>query len=101
MRGRFAVGDHDDLLRPVLLGEQLSGQHESVLHVGSVHKVPRHRGNLRRGEDARRLAETDKTDVIARVLRGDERMERHRHLLGRQEVVTHRHRHRQVNHQNG
>jgi hypothetical protein len=97
--GRLAVGDHDDLLGAGLLREQLAGEHEAVLHVGAVHEVPAHLGQLRGGELAGHLAEADDAQVVARELRRDQRVQRHRHLLGGQEVVAHRHRQRQVEHQ--
>ncbi len=67
--GRFAVGDHDDLLRARLAGEQLAGEHEPVVHVRAVHEVPRHLGELRRGEHPSGLGEPDDAEVVARELR--------------------------------
>ena len=84
---------------PDSAGEQLAGEHEAVVHVRAVHEVPLTLGQLCGGEDARRLAEPDDAQVVAGELRGDQRVQRHRHLLGRQEVVAHRHRQRQVEHQ--
>ena len=49
----------------------------------------------------RHLAEADDAEVVTRELRGDERVQRHRHLLGGEEVVAHRHGQRQVDHQHG
>ena len=99
MGGGLAVGDHDDLLRAGLAGQQAAGDHEAVLHVGAVGEVPRHLRQLRRGQLVGRLGEAHDAQVVARELRGDQRVQRHRDLLGGQEVVAHRHRQRQVQHQ--
>ena len=40
MGSGFAVSDHDDLLGTGLLRQQASGDHEALVHVGAVIKVP-------------------------------------------------------------
>ena len=97
--GRLAVGDHDDLLRPVLATEQLARQRQGVVHVRAVHVVPARLRDLGGVDHPRRLGEHDDAEVVAWELRGDQRLQRHRHLLGRHEAALHRHRHRQVEHQ--
>ena len=61
---------------------------EAVLHVGAVDEVPRHLGQLLGGEVAGDLAEADEAEVVAREVGGDQRVQRHGHLLGGQEVVA-------------
>ncbi len=99
--GRFTVGDHDDLAAAALVGQHPAGEHEGVLHVGAVDEVPRHLGELRRFQLAGHLGEADDPEEVAGELARDQGVERHRHLLGGEEVVAHRHRQRQVEHQHG
>ena len=94
MGSRFAIGHHDDLFRAMLSGKHLSSQSEAVMHIRPVDVVPRHFRKLRSGNFSRRLGEPDQADEIMWKTRGDERVKRHRHLLCRQEVPSHRHRHR-------
>ena len=96
---RFTVGDHDDLLGPALAGEHLAGQLEPVLHVGAVDEVPAHLGQLLGGEHTGHLRERHQAHEVAGVLHRDQAVQRHRDLLGGQEVVAHGHRQRQVEHQ--
>ena len=84
-----------------LAGEHAPAEQEPVLHVGAVDEVPRHLGQLLRLELAGDLAEADDAEEVARELRRDQRVQRHRDLLGREEVVAHRHRQRQVEHEHG
>ena len=72
-----------------------------MLHVGAVDEVPRHLGQLLRRDDPGHLAEADDAEEVARELHRDQRVQRHGHLLGGEEVVAHRHRQRQVEHQHG
>ena len=62
---RFPVGDHHDLSGSGLAGEQLPGETQTVLHVRSVHEIPRDCGQIGRVEDPRHLAEADDSQVIA------------------------------------
>ena len=48
VRRRLAVGDHDDLLGAVLVGQHASRQGQHVLEVGAVDVVPHGRGGSRR-----------------------------------------------------
>jgi hypothetical protein len=86
-------------LGAALAREQATGDLEAVLHVRAVDEVPRDLGELLGLELAGRLAEAHDAHVVAGELRGDEAVQRHRHLLGRQEVVAHRHAHRQIEQQ--
>ena len=72
-----------------------------MLHVRAVDEVPGHLRQLLRLELAGDLAEADDAEEVAGELRRDERMQCHRNLLGREEVVAHRHRERQVEHEHG
>src|SRR3990172_4722776 len=94
VRRRLAVGDHDDLLVAALLpAEERAGEHEGRVHVGAdVGPAGGQLGQFRRAELARVEREADDVQTVARELAADERVERQRHLLGRQEaaVVEHR-----------
>jgi hypothetical protein len=83
--GRLAVGDDDDLL--VATGrrvKQLAGDDERVLQIRAVLElVGRQRRDGLRLELPGVVREADHEQPIARVLGVDERVERHRHLLGR------------------
>ena len=99
MSGRLSVGDHDDLLRAALARQHAAAEHEPVLHVRAVDEVPRDLGEVFGLQLARDRREADDAEVVARELRGDQGVQRHRHLLGGEEVVTHRHGEREVEHQ--
>ncbi len=70
-----------------------------MLHVGAVVVVPAHLGELFGRQHVSDLRETDQAQVVLRELARDEGVQRHRHLLGRQEVVAHGHREREVEHE--
>ncbi len=70
-----------------------------MLHVGAVVVVPRHLGELGRRQLAGNGGEGHQAQVIPGVLAGDQRVQGHGHLLGRKEVVPHRHRQGKVEHQ--
>ena len=99
--GRLAVGDHDDLLGARLTRELRAGEQHRVLHVRAPLEVPAHLGQQLRLHLTGDPSEAHEPEVVARELARDERVQRHRHLLGRQEVVAHRHRQRDVEQQHG
>src|SRR5215211_3136749 len=99
--GGLAVGDHDHLLGPALARELLPGEHERVLHVRAPLEVPGHLGQELGLHLAGDAPEAHEPEVITRELGRDEGVQRHSDLLGRQEVVAHRHRERHVQEQHG
>ena len=99
MGGGFAVGDHDDLLRAGLLFELGPREQQRVLHVGAPLEIPAEFGEQLGLDVTSDTAERHEAEVVIRKLSRDERVQRHRDLLGRQEVVPHWHRHRYVEQQ--
>src|SRR5215216_1635029 len=99
--GGLAVGDHDHLLGPALARELLPGEHERVLHVRAPLEVPGHLGQELGLHLAGDAPEAHEPEVVTRELGRDEGVQRHSDLLGRQEVVAHRHRERHVQEQHG
>ena len=72
------------LLPPLRPAEQLARDDQRVLEVRAVLElVRRQRRDRLRLQLARVVREADDVQPIARVLRVDQRVERHRHLLGR------------------
>src|SRR5438445_1296020 len=98
--GRLAVGDHDDLLVAALLApEELPRQLEAMVHVGpDVPLGPRQARELLGGELAGVEREPDDPEAVARELAADERGERQRDFLGRQEIPVVDHRAAHVEH---
>ena len=94
MGGRLAVGDDDDLLvRRRLAGQDPARQQQAVLEVRAVLvAVPGQLGQGAGPDLAGVVGEPDDRQVVARVLRADERVERDRDLLGRQEAAAQQHR---------
>ena len=101
MGGGLAVGDHDHLLGAALAGEHAAREQQRVLHVRAPFEVPAHLGQLLRRNLPRDSPEAHEAEVVAWELAGDERVQRHRDLLGREEVVAHRHRERDVEQEHG
>ena len=92
--GRLAVGDDHDLLvdRRVAL-EDPPGQEQAVLEVRAVLvAVPGQLGQRARPDLAGVVGEADDRQVVARVLRPDQRVERDRDLLGGEEAAAQQHR---------
>ena len=100
VRGRFAVGDHDDLAgADLVLGQQLLGDQQRVVHVGAEHRfVPAHVRQFGRFQLARVSAEADEVEAVARVLHADQVVERHRHFFRRLERAAQRHRPGEIEH---
>ena len=101
MGGGLTVCHQDDLLGPLLVGQHLAGQDQPVLEVGPIDVVPADGRKVLRLNLTGDLGEPDQTEVVPREARCDQRVEGHGHLLGRHEVVAHRHRQRQVEEQHG
>src|SRR5437660_5077172 len=98
--GRLAFGDHDDLLVAALLPPQeLAGELEAVMHVGAdVPLAPRELRKVFGLELFRVEGEPEDVQAVARELAADQRGQRERDLLGRQEVTVVDHRAAHVEH---
>ena len=99
VRRGFAVGDHDDLLVPVLARQHLARHPQRVVHVGALHPRDGRLHQLVGLDLPRHVPEHQDAQVIARIHRRDERLQRHRHLLGRAPAVVAIHRVRRVEHE--
>ena len=88
-------------LVPLCALEHPAREQHRVLHVGAPLEVPAHLGQPFGWHLPRDTSEADEPEVVAGELARDERVQRHRDLLGRQEVVAHRHRERHVEEQHG
>src|SRR5438309_5417729 len=101
--GRLAVGDHDDLLVATLLPPQKPPRElEAVVHVGAdVPLAPRELQKVFGLELFRVEGEPEDVQAVARELAADQRGQRERDLLGRQEVTVVDHRATHVEHHDG
>ncbi len=81
------------------MGQHAAGQRQRVLQVGAVDVVPHGRRQVLGLDLPGHLGEPDDAQVVAREPGRDQRLEGHRHLLGRDEVVPHRHRKGEVERQ--
>ena len=103
MRGRLAVGDHDDLAGAALVaGEKALGEHEGVVHVRAQDRlVPAHVRQFLRLQFASVGGEADDVEAVPGELRVDQVVEREGDLLRSLEAAAQRHRPGEVQHDHG